>query len=158
MWTHARPWLAWIAGGLAIGWTLAIVWWAVLDPNATPASEEELIIPPGTARAIANGEGAFVPATLSLRPGGRLIVYNRDDVEHSVGNVVIPPGAVAEITAPEDGGGFACTIHPSGFISLTARPSFLTTVVPALFVGLPIGLLAGAAAWVGQRLKFDDEI
>ena len=98
-----------------------------------------------------------MPATLSLRPGGRLVVYNHDDAEHSVGNVVIPPGAVAEITAPEDGGGFACTIHPSGYISLTKKPSFVTTVVPALFVGLPIGLLAGAAAWVGQRLKFEDD-
>ena len=158
-WDAVKPWFAWIGGGLLLGWALAIVWWAVLSPNARPATDDELTIPLGTAAAISSGQGAFVPATVSLVPGGRLIVYNRDEVEHAVGNVVIPPGATAEITAPEEGGGFACTIHPSGFLGvrLTERPSFLTTIVPALFVGLPIGLLAGAAAWVGTRIRFDDE-
>ena len=45
-WQELKTWLAWIAGGLLIGWTLAIIWWAVLDPNAKPAAQEDLIIPP----------------------------------------------------------------------------------------------------------------
>ena len=158
-WDRAKPWLAWITGGLFLGWALAVIWWAVLSPNARPPSRDELTIPLGTAAAIASGQGAFIPATVSLAPGGLLVVYNHDEVEHSVGNVVIPPGATAEITAPAENNKFACSIHPSRFLSmnLTKRPSFLTTVVPALLVGLPIGLMAGAAAWVGGRIKFDDD-
>jgi hypothetical protein len=149
-----------MAASLAFGWALAIVWWALLSPQAREEVSDQLIIPPGTAAAIRSGSGAsFVPATVSLRPGSRLVVVNNDVEEHEVGNAVIPPGAVAELTAPPDGEGFYCTIHPSGFlgVELTERPGFASTFVPALLIGVPLGLMAGAAAWVGGKLELREE-
>lgn len=159
-WTAVRPWLLWLGGAIAFGWALAIIWWAVLSPQAREEITDELIIPAGTADAIASGSSAaFVPGQVSLRPGSRLVVVNNDTAEHTVGNAVIPPGAVAELTPSEDGEGFYCTIHPSGFlgVNLTERPPFYSTIVPALAVGLPIGILAAVAAWVGSKLKLDGE-
>jgi hypothetical protein len=155
IWSGGRPWLAWLGAAFAFGWVLAIIWWAVLSPQARADITDELIIPLGTADAIKSGSGgAFVPSQVSLRPGMRLVIVNQDTSEHTVGNAVIPPGATAELTPAEDGEGFYCTIHPSGFLglNLTERPHFATTLVPALAIGLPLGLLSGVASWVGRRL------
>jgi hypothetical protein len=159
IWDASKHSLAWIAGALLFGWTLAIVWWAVLSPEAREEITNELVIPAGTAESIARGSSAaFVPGEIALRPGSRLFVVNNDTSEHTIGNAIIPPGAVAELTAPADGEGFYCTIHPSGFlgIDITQRPHFLTTVVPALLIGVPLGLMSAAAAWVGRRLDIGD--
>jgi plastocyanin len=159
-WSNMRPTLMWLGGALAFGWALAIVWWAVLSPQAREEITDQLVIPPGTADAIAKGTGfAFVPGQVSLRPGSRLVIVNNDSAEHTVGNAVIPPGAVAELTPSEDGDGFYCSIHPSGFlgVNLTERPPFYSTLVPALAVGLPLGIMAAAAAYIGGRLNLDGD-
>ena len=155
-WDNLKPWVFWIAGCMVFGWFLSIMWWAFLSPEAREDINEQLVIPLGTAEAIAKGRGApFVPNTLALRPGGRITIINEDNAEHSIGNNIIPPGATAEITAPADGsGGFVCSIHPSGFIGVGtfARPPFINTIIPTLFIGIPLGLSAGFAAWVGRKL------
>ena len=159
-WAGMRPVLLWIVGALVFGWALAIIWWAILSPQAREQITDELVIPAGTADAIAGGTGfAFVPGEVSLRPGNRLVIINNDSVEHTVGNAVIPPGAVAELTPAEDGEGFYCSIHPSGFlgVNLTERPPFYTTLIPAIFVGLPLGIMAAAAAFIGGRLNLDGD-
>jgi hypothetical protein len=160
-WRSLKQPLLWITASVAFGWLLAIVWWAVLSPDARDSGiTDELVIPPGTAEAIRTGTGAsFVPGQVSLRPGSRLVVRNDDTEEHLIGNAVIPPGAVAELTAPESGEGFYCTIHPSGFlgVDIDERPHFASTIVPALLVGLPLGIVVAGASYVGRRLDLGSE-
>jgi plastocyanin len=153
-WRAVRPWFAWLGAALLLGWLLAIAWWAFLSPEARESITDELVIPRGTAVSLRSGSPiAFVPAEVTLRPGDRLVVVNNDVEEHTIGNAVIPPGATAELSAPESGDGFYCTIHPTGFlgVKVAPRPHFLTTMVSALVVGVPLGLMAGAASWAGRR-------
>ena len=156
---HFKPWLLWVGAGVAAAWALTMIWWALLEPNSVPDSAEVLVIPMGTADAVAAGDEApFIPNSLSLGRSGKLIVHNEDVVEHSVGAWVIPPGGSAEIVAPEDAGQVSCTIHPGGFLGVTLdeRPPVTSTIIPSLLLGLPIGLVMGFAAFVGGRLNMGD--
>ncbi len=160
-WRELKLWGGSLLFACLVGWILGIVWWGVLSPDARKSTQDELIIPPGTAASIARGTGiAFVPGSLSLRTGTSLLVINNDSAEHKIGEYVIPPGATAEITMGENTDEFSCTIHPSGFlgINLTERPSFLTTLVPMAFIGIPAGLTIAACIWIGIRLKDEEEI
>jgi hypothetical protein len=148
-----------MTGSILFGWMLSVIWWAALSPSAREEITDHLVIPPGTADSIARGAPiTFIPNELSLRPGSRLVVVNNDSAEHEVGNAVIPPGATAELSAPEEGEGFYCTIHPSGFlgVDITERPNILSTIVPALGIGVPLGLVTAGAAWVGRKLNLDE--
>ena len=115
----------WAGPGAAIGIAFCALWWMLLANDLVPTDHvEALVIPNGTADAIARGiPFAFVPDRFSLAPGGRLRVENRDSVTHRIGEAEIPAGATADIEASESGQ-LVCTIHPAGHldIALTSRP------------------------------------
>jgi hypothetical protein len=160
-WSETKLWGGSLLFASAIGWTLGIVWWGVLSPDARRDIIDELVIPRGTAAAIASGTGfAFVPGQVALSPGSRLLIINEDEVDHTVADTVIPAGATAELSFDEESQSYACSIHPSGFLGvrLTERPHFATTLVPAAFIGIPAGLTIGASIWIGRRLHDEEEI
>jgi hypothetical protein len=146
--------MGWLGVAMAFSLGMNLLWWGLLSPDAHPDTVDQFDIPYGTAAAIASGTGfAFVPSRFALPPGGRLRIVNHDVVEHTIGTATIPPDAWAEISAPESGG-FTCTVHPSGYIGidLRERPSIFTMLLPTLLLGLPLGLLGGAAIVITKRI------
>jgi len=153
--------LAWIAVALAVSWVVMLAWWALLSPSAQASGTLEVVIPEGTAAAVAQGRPApFVPRTLSLPKGGSLRVINNDLVEHDVGGYQVPAGRTATFQAPAaEGGTLTCTIHPSGYLSLnlTERPALPSTILPTLLLGLPAGIALASVVGVAGKLKLDDD-
>jgi hypothetical protein len=157
----ARFWAAWLVAGFALGLALSLVWWALLEPAAAGNKVAELIIPRGTADAVARGEPApFIPNSLSLGRNRELRVRNDDVVAHKVGASTVPPGDTAVIKAAADSKDLVCTVHPAGYVGvrLDSRPGFDTVVLQAALLGLPLGLVAGSSVLVGRRLSMDEEI
>lgn len=154
-----RFWGAWIGGGLAIAWSLTFIWWLLLEPINRENRTVELVIPRGTAVAVAEGRVApFIPERLVLGPNLSLRVRNEDEVAHRIAGKDLPPGSTALVKA--DGGDqFSCTIHPAGSVgySIDSRPSILATVFPSIVLGLPFGVIFGSAALVARRLRMDGD-
>lgn len=155
-WRVLRPWVPWVAGGLLLAFALNVIWWSLLSPSARKSDVEEFDIPAGTQAAIDRGDAVFLPKQFSVRAGGRLRILNQDSVEHTVGNVTVPPGATAELSAPASSQGeqLTCTIHPGGYLDLqlTERPGLQTTLFPTFLLGGPVGALAGLVAWVTRKI------
>ncbi|NUQ54970.1 MAG: hypothetical protein HUU14_03680, partial [Dehalococcoidia bacterium] len=111
-----RFWAGWLGAGLALGFLLSIIWWALLEPAAAGNDVAELTIPAGTAAAVARGEPApFIPNSLSLGRNRELVVRNNDVAGHKVGAWTVPPGGVAVIKAAAGTGDLICSVHPSGY-------------------------------------------
>lgn len=161
-WSLFRFWGGWIGAGIALAFVLNLVWWALLSPSAqAEGSTQAYNIPLGTAEAMASGaEFPFIPNSLGIPPGGKLVIRNLDTVEHQVGAWTIPPGGSAEISAATTGGGeLVCTVHPAGYlgIRLEKRPSITSTFLPTLLLGAPLGIVTAIATWVGSRIHVPDE-
>jgi hypothetical protein len=155
-----RTWVLWLASGIAFGWMLSLAWWFVLEPASASDDVYELVIPSGTAAAVAAGERPpLIPNSLSLGRNRKMIVRNEDVVDHAVGAWTVPPGGVAEIEADKSSGQLTCTIHPAGVLGLSidGRPAFRSTFNGALMLGIPLGVVFGFAGFVGSKLQMDDE-
>lgn len=152
---------AWsLGGGILVAWALSLAWWALLEPANASDDIYELTIPAGTAAAVAAGQPApFIPNSLELGRQSSLLIHNQDVVEHRVGTWTIPPGSDLAVEATESDGQLSCTIHPQGVIGvrIDERPPFLMTVLSALGIGVPMGLIVGFATVVGGRLKMGEE-
>ena len=150
-----RLWAFTLAGSWAAGLLLAITWALLIEPTVAASKTVDLVIPSGTAAAVALGQpAAFIPASLSLGPNGKLHVQNNDVVEHVVAGKSIPPGSFATITASKDEKTITCTIHPSGVlgVALEDSPGPLAVLVISLAIGLPVALVVGAIITVAGRL------
>lgn len=136
----------WFVVGLLLGLGAWGVWWALVANEALPAQGETLVIPAGTADAIARGEPfAFTPSRISVSPGTRVTLINKDSAEHVIGDTRVPPGATATLETSESGL-FSCTVHPSGHMTVTldSRPP-----IPAVIaITLGLAFTTAAAAWV----------
>jgi hypothetical protein len=149
-----------VLAGLAIGGFFSVAWWWLLAPINDAASTVEIDIPPGTAAAIARGETvSLVPDRLTLTRGGSVRVINRDSVDHTIGDLVVPSGGTATIRPKSDATTLSCSAHPSGSLGLApaVRPSLFEMVLPTFLIGLPIGAVCAFVAWVAGKLDLDDE-
>lgn len=141
-----KYWAGWVAAGFVLAALLNGGWWLVLANPLETDPVEEVVIPDGTAAAIASGEPfLFAPDSISVPAGGALRVVNRDSVAHIVGTTSIPSGATADVVASESGELF-CTIHPKGHIDVELGG---TPPVPGM-VALTLGacLASVVAGWV----------
>ena len=80
-------------------------------------------VAPGTADRIAAGEPVeLLPRRLEVKVGDRLEIVNRDDITHQVGPYTVSAGQTLrqEFTSPGTLQG-ACTLHPSGDITIVVR-------------------------------------
>jgi len=152
---------AWsMAGSLALAWVLSIAWWALLEPASASDEVYELVIPSGTAAAVAAGRPApFIPNSLELGRQSSMLIRNEDVVAHQVGTWSVPPGGAITVEASESDDTLSCTIHPQGVIGLQIdeQPPFVMTLISALGIGVPVGLIVGFASVVGGRLKMGDD-
>ncbi len=153
--------MAWVAVSLAASWAIMLVWWALLSPSAQASDTLEIVIPEGTAAAVAQGRPApFIPKSLSLAKGGSLRVINNDVVEHDVGGYQVAAGRTVTFDAKANADGtVSCSIHPSGYLSLdlTERPPLLSTIIPTLLLGLPAGIALAFVVGIAGKLKLDDD-
>jgi plastocyanin len=77
----------------------------------------------GTAERLAAGEEVdLLPRTLEVSVGDRLEIANRDDVVHEVGPYTVAAGQTLRQTFTTVGTlEGACTLHPSGAITIVVR-------------------------------------
>jgi len=154
-----RPWLVAVVGVFLLSWLLSLAWWAILEPISAEARTTTLVIPQGTAAAVARGEDPpFIPNSLTIGRNGRVRVVNEDVVPHAVGAWTVPPGGAAVIEPAETGEGVSCTITPSGVmpVFIDRRPPITSTFWPALMLAIPGSVVAGGAAWGASRIGGDE--
>ena len=93
------------------------------DPNAT-VFDYDYLIPEGTADDIEAGEVVVIlPAELSVHVGEVIRIVNEDDEGHFVGIFFVGPGETVTqrfANAGEFQG--ACSVHPSGRLTLLVEP------------------------------------
>lgn len=144
-----------VAVVLFLSWGLSLAWWAIFEPIGAEARTTNLVIPFGTAQAVARGEPPpFIPNSLTIGRNGRVRVINEDEVAHRIGAWTIPPGGSAVIEPAESGEGISCTITASGTmpVFLDRRPPITSTVLPALLLGVPSAIIVGFIVFAVRRL------
>ena len=149
-----------VASALVSAWALNLVWWLLLPVREEGAKTVDLVIPEGTAAIVFGGRSVPLrPTSFELAPGSKLRVSNQDSVEHHTSGQAIPPNSEATIEVPTDGGDLVCTIHPSGYLglTLTSRPGILSTAVPSLLLGVPLGFLLFVVLAVSRSIQWSDD-
>lgn len=154
----AATWGVCIGAALVAALALNMVWWALLSPEAQVDDEVTIVIPEGTAASVAGGgSSVFIRPSLELSPAGTLRIVNNDTVEHTVGDYKIAPGESKAITAPEASAQFNCSISSSGFLGfhILRRPPILSTIMPSVLLGAPLGAVLAIAILVASKLGHD---
>jgi len=107
-------------------------------------------IPPGSWDLIEQGENPLkIPPTWIFYADDTLVLDNRDDVAHTLGSWFVPPNTVRRFELqPAYGGFFACSLHPSGGITLDIQPrdyDFSIIAYPVFGFGIAVGIIL----WIG---------
>ncbi len=96
----------------------------VVGLQAWTSSEQiQVTVAAGTADRISAGESVeLLPRRLEVEVGDRLEIVNQDRVTHEVGPYTVAPGQTLTqtFTSPGTLEG-ACTLHPSGAITIVVR-------------------------------------
>ncbi len=135
-----------VLAGLALGAVLSEAAFHFLDTGETrPPQVIELDIPPGTAAEVSAGRSdPSLPTSLTFVLGDTVLVRNEDSVVHTLGPVLIPPGAsgTMKLDSPQYSA-VSCSFQPSQYLGLTiASPlNGSTRLVGILEAGLPMGFL-----------------
>src|SRR5581483_1718222 len=145
----ARTGLLCVLGGLGVGLVLSLAWhFALADLTAPPRMTYDLVRPPGTAEMVSRGAAPpSIPTSLTFSPDDTLHIVNQDSVAHQVGQFVVQPGQEGRFplsfyAPPGQTSRLLCTFHPGSVLELSVKPprSAGSVVLPALVLGLPIGL------------------
>lgn len=131
--------------GVAVGAALSEISFFFLKETARPPQAIYLTIPAGTAERVARGEQPpSIPESMIFVVGDLLIIRNDDVVDHQLGPLWIPAGAVAHLMmTTEEKLTYACSFQPSNNLGLDVREPLTpaTRLYGILFAGLPLGVL-----------------
>jgi hypothetical protein len=108
--------------GLALGAVLSEAAFFFLSTGETrPPQVIEIDIPPGTAAEVLQGKAdPALPTSLSFVLGDTLLVKNNDSVVHTIGPVLIPPGASGKMKLDSPSySAVSCSFQPSQFLGLS---------------------------------------
>ncbi|MBI3159979.1 MAG: hypothetical protein HYZ26_10315 [Chloroflexi bacterium] len=113
-----------------------------LQPNNVDRAPQaiELVIPPGTADAVARGEAVpTIPEELVFVLGDVLTVVNQDTVTHELGPLLIPAGTSASMPMDHaDNIAVSCSFRPSAYLGLEVKePTTLKTRLLGLSFAVP---------------------
>ena len=100
----------------------------------------ELMIPAGTADQVERGEEApGIPSELSFVLGDILLVQNLDSVTHTLGPLLIPSGASAQMPLDQaENLAVSCSFTPNNYLGIDVRtPTTLNTRLTALSFAVP---------------------
>lgn len=119
-------------------------------------------IPPGSFALIEQGENPLdISPSWTFYADDTLVLDNRDDVPHSLGNWVVPPNTIQAFELqPVYGGFFTCTLHPSGAITLNIQPrdyDFSIIALPTFGFGLALGIVIVIGLNVMRALDRTDD-
>lgn len=147
-----------VAACFLLSWGVAFGWWLLLPSTRTV----EVVIPPGTAEAVAAGRvDSTLPDRLELRQGDTLVIRNEDLVVHRLGTSTVPSGhtvRMAVTPALLGAAGLVCSFHPAGSIGVAplARPGVVHTVIPTLLAGVPLSITLVLSVAIASRLNPDE--
>lgn len=110
-------------------------------------------IPLGSWDLISQGENPLdIPPNWTFFADDTLVLDNRDDIPHTLGAWVVPPNTVRRFELqPAYGGFFACSLHPSGAITLDIQPrdyDFAIIASPVFGFGISVGIIL----WIGLNV------
>jgi hypothetical protein len=131
--------------GIILAAVTTEVSYQVLKRENREPQRVELVIPAGTSASIANGETPpGIPSDMTFVVGDTFVVVNRDDVDHQLGPLWIPPGTSASLTLDtEENYVLDCSFQSASIFGLDVRqPVTLgTRLTGILFAGFPLGAL-----------------
>lgn len=126
--------------------TLSSIALLIYTDDTRDPTTHTIDIPPGSWELIEQGENPLkVPPTWTFYADDTLVLDNRDDVPHTLGSWVVPPNTIQAFELqPAYGGLFACSLHPSGAITLNIQPrdyDFALIAIPTFGFGLAVGIV-----------------
>jgi len=119
-------------------------------------------IPEGTSELILLGQNSLnIDAAWDTFVGDSITLANSDVVSHTFGPWTVAAGATDQhILTNSLTSSYACSLHPSGAISLNVQPrnfDFGLTVKPALMLGIPTALVFTMGQKLREGLEQKDE-
>ena len=131
--------------GLLFGFVFSEATFLFLGQTAREPKIIQVAIPAGTAELVARGEQPpSIPKDLTFVVGDTLEVINRDNVDHQIGPLWIPPGTSASLVLGKpESLAYECSFRAGNYIGLDVRQplTLFTRIYGILFAGIPMGLL-----------------
>ena len=131
--------------GLLIGVMVSEVPFLFLRETARAPREIVLTIPAGTSDQIARGEQPpSIPENMTFVVGDRLVVTNKDVVDHKLGPLWIPANSSAQLSLDqEENLAYECSFQPGKYLGLDVREPLTprTRLYGIFYVALPMAIL-----------------
>ena len=142
-----------IAGATFVIFVLSSIALLIYTADSREPTVHVVDIPPGSWDLIVQGENPLkIPPTWTFYADDTLVLDNRDDVPHTLGSWFVPPNTVRRFELqPAYGGFFACSLHPSGGITLDIQPrdyDFSIIAYPVFGFGFAVGIIL----WIGLNV------
>ncbi len=142
-----------IAGATLVIFVLSSIALLIYTADSREPTVHVVDIPPGSWDLIVQGENPLkIPPTWTFYADDTLVLDNRDDVPHTLGSWFVPPNTVRRFELqPAYGGFFACSLHPSGGITLDIQPrdyDFSIIAYPVFGFGFAVGIIL----WIGLNV------
>ncbi len=118
----------------------------------------EILIPPGTADAIANGQPGPGMPDMRFFEDDQILVRNMDTVSHQLGPLWIPPNASSVLTLDRPSSySLSCSFQASQSVDIevVARAKPSDRVLGVLSIGLPTWMLIWVYTLIGIPTKPD---
>ncbi len=131
--------------GLLLGLFLSEITFVFIRETARPPKSIELVIPAGTAAAVAQGkQPPALPESMNFVQGDTLIVKNEDSVNHQLGPLWIPPGTSASLRlGTVENFAYECTFQPRKYFGINVYEPLTPQIrlEGILEAGVPVGFL-----------------
>lgn len=131
--------------GLLLGLFLSEITFVFIRETARPPKSIELVIPAGTAAAVAQGkQPPALPESMNFVQGDTLIVKNEDSVNHQLGPLWIPPDTSASLRlGTVENFVYECTFQPRKYFGINVyEPLTLRIRLEGILeAGVPVGFL-----------------
>lgn len=142
-----------VAGSTFVVFVLSSIALLIYTADTREPTVHVVDIPPGSWDLIEQGENPLkIPPTWTFYADDALVLDNRDDVAHTLGSWYVPPNTVRRFELqPAYGGFFACSLHPSGGITLDIQPrdyDFAIIAFPVFGFGIAVGIIL----WIGLNV------
>lgn len=151
-----------IAGSALVVGSLSTIALLIYTQDSRAPTTRTIVIPRGSYDLILQGENPLaIPPTWSFLADDTLVLDNRDDVAHTLGAWYVPPNTVRRFDLqPAYGGFFACSLHPSGAITLDIQPRDFDLALiagPTFGFGLSLGIILFIGLNVSRALSARDD-
>jgi len=138
--------------GIGLGGVLSEIAFFFQHDTARPPQDVVLTIPAGTAAEISRGEQPpTIPKDMIFVVGDTLVVVNKDDVNHKLGQLWIPANSSARLALDAEGNiAYECSFQPDNIFGLDVRQALTlsTRISGVLFAGLPLGMLIAVYSFI----------